>query len=57
MLAISCESREMVDAMNAAAAANGGTADVNPRQDLGFAVELSARSIHHRMVHNLASRR
>ncbi|MFM9269607.1 VOC family protein [Halomonas elongata] len=36
MLAISCESREAVDDMNEAAAANGGTADVNPLQDLGF---------------------
>jgi predicted lactoylglutathione lyase len=36
MLAISCESREAVDHMNAAAAANGGQADINPKQDLGF---------------------
>lgn len=36
MLAISCDSREAVDAMNAAAAANGGTADINPKRDLGF---------------------
>lgn len=36
MLALSCDSREAVDAMNEAAAANGGTADINPRQDLGF---------------------
>jgi predicted lactoylglutathione lyase len=36
MLAVSCDSREAVDAMNAAAAANGGTADVNPMQDHGF---------------------
>lgn len=36
MLALSCESREVVDAMNEAAAAKGGTADVNPVQDLGF---------------------
>jgi uncharacterized protein len=36
MLAVSCDSREAVDAMNAAAAANGGTADVNPKQDYGF---------------------
>jgi predicted lactoylglutathione lyase len=36
MLAVSCDSREAVDAMNAAAAANGGTADINPMQDLGF---------------------
>lgn len=36
MLAISCDGREAVDALNQAAAANGGTADINPRQDLGF---------------------
>jgi predicted lactoylglutathione lyase len=36
MLALSCESREAVDAMNKAAVANGGRADINPVQDLGF---------------------
>ncbi len=36
MLAVSCDSREAVDAMNQSAGANGGTADVNPVQDLGF---------------------
>jgi predicted lactoylglutathione lyase len=36
MLCVSCDSREAVDAMNKAAAANGGTADINPMQDLGF---------------------
>ena len=36
MLALSCESREQVDAMNDAAAAKGGTADINPKQDHGF---------------------
>ncbi len=36
MLAISCSNREAVDAMNKAAADNGGTADINPMQDLGF---------------------
>lgn len=36
MLALSCDSREVVDAMNEAAAANGGAADINPMQDLGF---------------------
>ncbi|WP_243382440.1 VOC family protein [Geothrix alkalitolerans] len=36
MLSLSCESREAVDAMNAAAAAHGGKADINPIQDLGF---------------------
>ncbi|MBO6836633.1 MAG: lactoylglutathione lyase [Alphaproteobacteria bacterium] len=36
MLALSCESRDAVDTMNAAAAAHGGIADINPLQDLGF---------------------
>lgn len=36
MLALSCDSRDAVDAMNNAASANGGTADINPKQDLGF---------------------
>ena len=36
MFALSCDSRESVDAMNEAAAANGGTADINPAQDHGF---------------------
>lgn len=36
LLAISCNSREAVDAMNEAAAQHGGTADINPIQDLGF---------------------
>lgn len=36
MLAISLDNREAVDAMNSAAAKNGGTADINPVQDLGF---------------------
>lgn len=36
MLALSCDSRDAVDAMNAAASAHGGTADINPVQDLGF---------------------
>ncbi|MCW5830838.1 MAG: hypothetical protein KIS78_00095 [Labilithrix sp.] len=36
MLALSLDDRAAVDAMNAAAAANGGTADINPVQDLGF---------------------
>ena len=35
-LALSMDSREAVDAMNEAAAAHGGTADVNPMQDHGF---------------------
>jgi predicted lactoylglutathione lyase len=36
MLAISCDDRAAVDAMNTKAAAHGGTADINPKQDLGF---------------------
>jgi predicted lactoylglutathione lyase len=36
MLALSCDDREAVDAMTKAAAANGGTADINPVQDRGF---------------------
>jgi uncharacterized protein len=36
MLAVSCESKKAVDRMNDAAAERGGTADVNPVQDLGF---------------------
>jgi hypothetical protein len=35
VLALSCDSREAVDAMSEAAAANGGKADINPMQDLG----------------------
>jgi uncharacterized protein len=36
MLALTCESRDTVDAMSNAAAANGGTADINPIEDHGF---------------------
>ena len=36
MLALSAESREAVDKITAAAGANGGKTDVNPKQDLGF---------------------
>jgi len=36
LLALSLENRAAVDTMNEAAAANGGTADINPKQDLGF---------------------
>jgi uncharacterized protein len=36
MLALSCDSRDAVDSMNKAAAANWGRADINPAQDLGF---------------------
>jgi len=35
-LALSCESRAEVDKLADAAAAAGGKADVNPKQDLGF---------------------
>lgn len=35
-LGLTCDSREAVDAMNKAAAVNGGTADINPVQDHGF---------------------
>ena len=36
MLALSLDNRDAVDAMNTAAAAHGGQADVNPVQNLGF---------------------
>ncbi|QEG33521.1 VOC family protein [Bythopirellula goksoeyrii] len=36
MLALTCDSREIVDKLNELAAKNGGTADINPKQDLGF---------------------
>lgn len=36
MLALALDNRDAVDAMNTAAAANGGKADVNPIQELGF---------------------
>jgi uncharacterized protein len=36
MLALSLDSKAEVDAMNDIATANGGTADINPKQDLGF---------------------
>ncbi len=36
MLALSAENRAQVDAMTQAAAATGGRADVNPKQDHGF---------------------
>lgn len=42
MLALSCESQEEVDKLNEAAAKHGGTADINPKQDLGF---MYSRSI------------
>ena len=36
MLALSCDSRGAVDDMNNIAKKHGGTADINPVQDLGF---------------------
>lgn len=36
MLSLSLDSRAAVNAMNEAAAAHGGQADVNPMEDLGF---------------------
>lgn len=36
MLTLALDSREAVDAMNRAAAAHGGQADVNPAEDHGF---------------------
>lgn len=36
MLSLALDSRAAVDAMNVAAAAHGGQADVNPVDDLGF---------------------
>jgi hypothetical protein len=36
MLSLAMDSRDAVDAMNVAAAAHGGQADVNPPEDLGF---------------------
>lgn len=36
MLALSCDSRDAVDAMSHAAAANGGVVDINPAEDHGF---------------------
>jgi predicted lactoylglutathione lyase len=36
MLAMTFDSREAVDAITVTAAANGGTADINPTQDHGF---------------------
>jgi uncharacterized protein len=36
MLALSVDSKKEVDTMNEIAQANGGTADINPKQDLGF---------------------
>ena len=36
MLALSCDSREVVDLIISAAGANGGTIDINPIEDHGF---------------------
>lgn len=36
MLALACDDRSAVDKLNEPAAAQGGTADINPPQDLGF---------------------
>ena len=36
MLALTCNSKDAVDQMNDAAVKCGGTADINPKQDLGF---------------------
>ena len=36
MLSLALDSREAVDAINTAAAAHGGQADVNPAEDMGF---------------------
>jgi predicted lactoylglutathione lyase len=36
MLCLSCDSKEAVDILNETAAKHGGTADINPAQDLGF---------------------
>ena len=36
MLSLTLDSRDAVDRMNQAAAANGGQADVNPAEDMGF---------------------
>jgi predicted lactoylglutathione lyase len=38
MLSLAVDSREAVDALNSAAAAHGGQADVNPPEDHGFMV-------------------
>jgi predicted lactoylglutathione lyase len=36
MLAVACDDRAAVDAMNEAATAHGGTADINPQRDMGW---------------------
>lgn len=42
MLALSLDNKDAVGAMNTAAEAHGGKADVNPVQDLGF---MSSRAL------------
>jgi uncharacterized protein len=41
MLALSLDSTKEVDALTDSAQANGGHADINPKQDLGFMVSRS----------------
>ena len=41
MLALALDSIDAVNKMNAAAAGSGGTADVNPKQELGFMYSCS----------------
>lgn len=41
MLCVSCDSRDEVERLTTAAAANGGTADINPPQDHGFMASRS----------------
>ncbi len=45
MLALTCDSRAEVDAFTLAAAEGGGTADINPAQDLGFMYGRSATDL------------
>ena len=45
LLALSAEDRSAVDHIVAAASANGGKADINPKQDLGFMYSRSFEDI------------
>ena len=45
LLALSAEDRSAVDHIVAAASANGGRADINPKQDLGFMYSRSFEDI------------
>ena len=36
LLALTCDNRDDIDTMNTVATSHGGTADINPTQDLGF---------------------